>query len=351
MKRANLAVGKIRRDSGAQFRDALSESHIGNMVEALRDGAPLPPVDVFFDGRDHWLADGEHRLEAHERAGRDEIVAHVRDGSQLDARRFGRGANATHGLPRSVKAKRAQVLDALSDPERTSWSDREIAKECKVSHPFVAQMRNEKKSESGNVTTSSEIPTEQITPIYEAPGFAEQFPLSLLSDAGVDLSRAGVEWFGMSKEHGSITIYPDGMSEGFWSLSVVSPTTRHTTVEPIPTPMIVCQLESLGVSQEKLKTYRFEPIESHHRHAIAKAANKLIDSTLEVARTVRANSASIEDASVALLLDFERKAKAGNRDYYSLGYLSGLALDAMTKISPELLCSAGQGGNVTTSSA
>ncbi len=37
--------------------------------------------------------------------------------------------------------KRNAVEQALGDPELSRWSDREIAKQCGVTHPFVAKVR------------------------------------------------------------------------------------------------------------------------------------------------------------------------------------------------------------------
>ena len=51
------------------------------------------------------------------------------------------GSNADHGKRRSNADKRRSVELLLKDQDWTSWSDREIAKQCAVSHPFVAEIR------------------------------------------------------------------------------------------------------------------------------------------------------------------------------------------------------------------
>jgi hypothetical protein len=50
-------------------------------------------------------------------------------------------ANTTHGYPRSNDDKRQAVMTLLRDAEWSQWSDREIARRCAVTHPFVATVR------------------------------------------------------------------------------------------------------------------------------------------------------------------------------------------------------------------
>ena len=50
--------------------------------------------------------------------------------------------NAEHGKPRTNEDKRQKVLMLLEDEEWKNWSDREIARQCKVGHPLVGELRN-----------------------------------------------------------------------------------------------------------------------------------------------------------------------------------------------------------------
>jgi hypothetical protein len=96
---------------------------------------------MFFDGVSFWLADGFHRYHAHRQAGAMEMVADIRTGTQRDAILFSVGANASHGLRRTNEDKRKAVTILLSDPEWGAWSDREIARQCGVGAPLVADVR------------------------------------------------------------------------------------------------------------------------------------------------------------------------------------------------------------------
>jgi hypothetical protein len=53
------------------------------------------------------------------------------------------GANATHGLRRTNADKRRAALTLLQDEEWQRWSNREIARQCGVTHTFVAKLRRE----------------------------------------------------------------------------------------------------------------------------------------------------------------------------------------------------------------
>lgn len=137
-----IAIAKLRRDGGTQPRAMLDPSTVEVYADGVREGASFPPVVVFHDGTNHWLADGFHRTEAHAVAGESEIAADIRPGTQRDAILFACGANATHGLRRTTEDKRRAVILLLLDPEWSGWSDREIAGRAHVSHPFVAKLRD-----------------------------------------------------------------------------------------------------------------------------------------------------------------------------------------------------------------
>jgi hypothetical protein len=139
----NLEIGRIRRDGGTQPRASLDEATIAEYAEALAGGAEFPPVDVFNDGERLWLADGYHRLAAHERAGKHFILATLHQGDRRAAVLFSTGVNAEHGLRRANADKRRAVEVLLRDPEWGKWADREIARQCKVSNRFVSDMRQE----------------------------------------------------------------------------------------------------------------------------------------------------------------------------------------------------------------
>jgi len=151
-----LTLSQIRRDGGTQPRAKLDLNHVATLVEVLEDDGELDPVTVFYDGESYWLADGFHRCKAHEDFGQEEINCVITQGTRRDAVLFSVGANAEHKAvkPRSREDKRRAVTMLLNDPEWSMWSDREIARQCKVSQPFVSAL---KKTLTDNVISESQV--------------------------------------------------------------------------------------------------------------------------------------------------------------------------------------------------
>ncbi len=89
-----------------------------------------------------WLSEGFHRIHAYREAAFLTVPCTVMSGGLRDAILLSVGSNADHGKRRSNADKRRSVELLLKDTLWTSWSDREIAKQCAVSHEFVRQARS-----------------------------------------------------------------------------------------------------------------------------------------------------------------------------------------------------------------
>ena len=136
-----LNLNAIRIDGGTQPRERIDMDAVGDYADAIKAGTELPPIVVFNDGAEHWLADGFHRYHAHKQAGRVSISADVRSGTLDDAKLFASGANASHGLRRTNEDKRRAVQMTLSVQSSAEWSDTKVAEHCGVSVPFVSAIR------------------------------------------------------------------------------------------------------------------------------------------------------------------------------------------------------------------
>ncbi|NMG07196.1 ParB/Srx family N-terminal domain-containing protein [Brasilonema sp. UFV-L1] len=136
-----LPIAGILINGGTQSRVKLNWDVIAEYAEAITLDAVFPPILVFYDGKNYWLADGFHRLHATKKAGRQEITVEIHQGSRRDALLYSVGANANHGLRRTNADKRRAVDIMLQDEEWSHWSNREIAKRCGVSEFMVRQMR------------------------------------------------------------------------------------------------------------------------------------------------------------------------------------------------------------------
>lgn len=152
----------VRTDGGTQPRGEINHEWIAEIAEAIERGEELPPVVIFHDGTDYWLADGFHRYGAHKKLRRAKLEADIRQGTRRDAQLYSCGTNATHGLRRSNADKRRAVETLLRDvqdgclhghhacasrpPAEQCWSllsDNAISRHCSVSQPFVSKLRAE----------------------------------------------------------------------------------------------------------------------------------------------------------------------------------------------------------------
>jgi hypothetical protein len=145
---------KLIKIEGTQSRAALNTEVVDEYAEAMRCGAKFPPVKLFFDGSDYWLADGFHRYFGSKAAEIDTINADIENGSKDDAILYSIGSNISHGLRRTNADKRHAVSMILNHPVWSGWSDRAIATEAGVSHVFVANLRKELNEKVVTVTTT-----------------------------------------------------------------------------------------------------------------------------------------------------------------------------------------------------
>lgn len=143
-----LPIADIRRDGGTQARVGLNEDTVKEYTEAMREGlwdwlgTRSRPI-VCWDDEGYWLADGFHRIEAAQRAGRKDYPVEVLRGGKRAALLRAAGANVQHGLRRTNADKRRAVELLLRDEEWRQWSDRKIAETCGVSNKFVGDMRRD----------------------------------------------------------------------------------------------------------------------------------------------------------------------------------------------------------------
>jgi hypothetical protein len=145
MKTEDVKISDLVAEGTTQARH-YDEELVERYAEAMKDGAVFPPLVAFKDGNVLYLADGFHRRGAALKVGKKSIDVDVRkpldgESGQRSAILFAVGANDDHGHNRTQTDKRHAVEMLLRDPEWSKWTDREIARQCRVSHPFVATQR------------------------------------------------------------------------------------------------------------------------------------------------------------------------------------------------------------------
>lgn len=138
-----IDIKKIRIDGGTQPRSNIDDNLVNDYAEAMQSGVEFPPVVVFHDGVDYWLADGFHRTHAARRILLSDIDADIKQGTKRDAVLYSVGANSDHGLRRSNADKRKAVMTLLEDAEWSRWSNVEIARHCAVSDMTVKRIRDD----------------------------------------------------------------------------------------------------------------------------------------------------------------------------------------------------------------
>lgn len=172
----DISIEKIRIDGGTQPRAEIDTSVVSDYAEKFELGETFPNVDLFFDGKNYWLADGFHRYHGAVKAHLETIPATIHRGTQRDAVLFSVGANATHGLRRTNEDKRHAVLTLLNDEEWGKKSQRWIAEKCGVHHQLVATLIaqvGESPTSSRPATTTGrdgkQYPATRATPVVDEP--------------------------------------------------------------------------------------------------------------------------------------------------------------------------------------
>ena len=142
MSKKKIPIAKIKVDQAMYPREKLNDDAVEEYGRIMKTDAKLPPIIVFQEGKNYYLADGLHRLEGAKSFGAREIEADVSKGSRRDAIKFAVGANDKHGVRRTNADKRRAVEIALDDKEWRQWSVNRIARLCHVSWDLVEKVRN-----------------------------------------------------------------------------------------------------------------------------------------------------------------------------------------------------------------
>ena len=137
---------RIRTDLNTQSRLHLCEQTVKEYAKAMEAGDEFPAIIVFYDEPNNQfiLADGFHRLAAHQRIrSNDFILAEQRLGTAGNARWVSSGANREHGLRPTLDDKRFAIKQALTTDEGEKSSDRQLGRHVGVDHKTVAVVRRE----------------------------------------------------------------------------------------------------------------------------------------------------------------------------------------------------------------
>lgn len=144
-----VPIAQINLSHETQARTKIDTDHVADLVQAVKAGAVLSPVELFSDGQTYWIGDGYHRVEAAVKRKAKSIRARVHSGGKNAAILHAAGANTAHGLKPTPTDKRRAIRMALA--VAPDWADNRIAKHCGVSNHLVAEVREEVRLENSNV--------------------------------------------------------------------------------------------------------------------------------------------------------------------------------------------------------
>lgn len=143
LKKKKLPLDKVRLDGDTQPRAGINTTLVSEYAKLYEDGTELPPVVVFFDGVDYWLADGFHRWHARNKTEIEGLSCEIHNGTVDDARWYSYAANQTHGQRRSNADKQKAAKAALLHPKGAGLSNVDIAAYVGVDEKTVRKYRKE----------------------------------------------------------------------------------------------------------------------------------------------------------------------------------------------------------------
>ncbi len=139
-----VSLTKIRIDGGTQSREAIDQKTVDEYANAYAALVKMPPLVVYFDGVDAWLADGFHRYHAAKKAGTQAVDVDWREGTLETAKFYAAGANAGHGLRRNDGDKQRAIQMLLETSQGRKWAGlkgdaglKKIAAHCGVVLEFA----------------------------------------------------------------------------------------------------------------------------------------------------------------------------------------------------------------------
>ncbi len=139
-----LALYKIRIDGNTQARIKLNQDVVNEYAEHLKDGDKFPPMVVYHDGADYWLADGFHRYFAYKLNKETMVEVETIAGTVEDAQEYSFSANqgSKRGLSNSPEDNRNIIIRMLQSPRWSVWSSDTIAKHVGVSLSTVKRVKS-----------------------------------------------------------------------------------------------------------------------------------------------------------------------------------------------------------------
>jgi hypothetical protein len=143
-----LPINTITLDPDVQVRGCTHRETVRDYAEQKKEGYSFPPIVIFTDGLNNYLADGWHRLEADRLNDVATVACRVYEGSKDDAILFAIWSNGKQrGLPWDREARDRSVLHLHR--LHTDWSNPLISRATAVPVSTVRRLREAARLSNG----------------------------------------------------------------------------------------------------------------------------------------------------------------------------------------------------------
>jgi hypothetical protein len=145
-----LPINTITLDRDIQIRERTDPATVREYAELKKEGYSFPPIVIFTDGVNNYLADGWHRLEADGRNNAQAVACRVFKGSKDHAILFAIWNNREQmGLRWDKQARDRSVLQLHR--LHPDWSDGVIHQATRVPVSTVRRLRQEERRITGEI--------------------------------------------------------------------------------------------------------------------------------------------------------------------------------------------------------
>lgn len=145
-----LPLKDIRTDGKTQHRK-IDDEVVLRYTALMKDGVKFPPIEIIYDGKNHYMWDGSHRYFSHLKLNKKYIEANIEKGTQRRAMWLSFSANKKNAFPRQPGTAKEIIKKILKDEEWSKISQHNIARHVGCTQPFVSKICAEiKKSASDN---------------------------------------------------------------------------------------------------------------------------------------------------------------------------------------------------------
>ena len=259
MKKLNIL--NIRTDGGTQPRLELDQGMVKDYAEKMRDGIVFPPIIVFHDGSEYWLADGFHRYFATKSNALTTIEAEVKQGTLRDAMLFAWSANNRHGKPPKPEDIRAIIRKMFEDEEWGKWSNVQIAKQLEVSVSTVQRLRvaYQEEHKEQKKTTVTYVDKHGNTTTMETSSIKKKTKKTERPTTKPDLTTEPSEMEQKVKELADTvntlaeenTLLKDKIALGQWDASEVEKIDAEETIKDLRKQIKVLEIENKSLRESR----------------------------------------------------------------------------------------------------